>query len=271
MKRILESAQGRKILLYLGLVATLVLASAAVAGAQPKREIPALKKGVTNLVESTTALVGFVANGPVLRLDNDSAAGNATALDLQVEEGEAPMKVNSGTKVDNLNADEVDGLDSTELKGQQGDPGPQGEPGPQGPQGPPGPATEPTVFTARNDNFVGIANAVGAGKTLASLNLPPGSYVLNGKAGVENLDGSGIAGVNCTLRANGERIDSGVFDRLAEEAEVASGEQFALQAVLADFDGQGPIDLNCAHAIGQSNDVSASGAVLTAIKVGSVQ
>jgi hypothetical protein len=35
------------------------------------------------------------------------------ALDLQVEPGKAPIKVNSGTKVTNLNADKVDGKDST--------------------------------------------------------------------------------------------------------------------------------------------------------------
>jgi hypothetical protein len=269
MKTILEKSkitQGKAVVLGLLLAATLALMVGTLAApAEAKKAVPTLKKGVTNLVDKVTTVVGFVADDAVLRLDNDSSEGNATALDLQVEAGKAPMTVNSDTRVDNLNADKVDGLDSTELKGQQG------EPGPQGPQGPPGPATEPTVFTARNDGPVGIAEAVGAGKTLASLNLPPGSYVLNAKAGVENLDGDDIAGVNCTLRANGDRIDSGVFDRLAEEAEVASGEQFALQAVLTDFDGQGPIDLNCAHAIGQSSDVSAFGAVVTAIKVGSVQ
>jgi hypothetical protein len=274
MKAVLKKTmktRGRTVLLCLTLAAMLVLMLGVAGAAEAKQAVPTLKKGVTNLVETTTALVGFVADGPVLRLYNNSDTGNATALALEVEPDKAPMTVNSDTRVENLNADKVDDKDSTELKGQQGEQGPPGEQGPQGEQELPGPPTEPTVFTARNDGFVGIAGAVGAGKTLASLNLPPGSYVLNAKAGVENLDGSGIAGVNCTLRANGNSLDSGVFERLDEEAEVGSAEQFALQAVLTDFDGQGPIELNCAHAIGQSNDVAAAGAVLTAIKVGSVQ
>ncbi len=55
-------------------------------------------------------LVGNIDN-PMLRIDNNSAGTNATALDLQVEPGRAPMKVNSSTLVANLNADQVDGRD----------------------------------------------------------------------------------------------------------------------------------------------------------------
>jgi hypothetical protein len=69
---------------------------------------------VTNSVDAITTLVGSVA-GPSLRIDNNSINAAATALDLQVEPGKAPMKVNSGTKVTNLNADKVDGIDGTTL------------------------------------------------------------------------------------------------------------------------------------------------------------
>lgn len=144
MKKLLEKTtrtRGKAMLLCLGLAATLVLASAALAGAAEakKQGVPYLKKGVTNLVESATALVGFVADGSVLKLDNNSKTGNATALDLQVEPGNAPLTVNkeAGTAT-NLDADKVDGKDSTELVGQQGPKGDKGDPGPQGPQGPPG-------------------------------------------------------------------------------------------------------------------------------------
>jgi len=68
--------------------------------------------GKTNTVNAISKLVGSVA-GPSLLIDNNSTNTAATALDLQVEAGKAPMKVNSQTKVANLNADTVDGVDST--------------------------------------------------------------------------------------------------------------------------------------------------------------
>ena len=70
--------------------------------------------GSTNTVSAVTRLVGSVA-GPSLQVDNNSANANATALDLQVEAGKAPMKVNSATKVANLNADTVDGKHADQL------------------------------------------------------------------------------------------------------------------------------------------------------------
>jgi hypothetical protein len=68
--------------------------------------------GKTNTVDAITRLVGSVA-GPSLIIDNGSTGTGATALDLRVEGGKAPMKVNSGTKVANLNADKLDNLDSS--------------------------------------------------------------------------------------------------------------------------------------------------------------
>jgi hypothetical protein len=70
--------------------------------------------GKTNAVNAVTRLVGSVG-GPSLTIDNDSANGAATALHLQVEAGKAPMKVNSGAKVADLNADEVDGKSASEI------------------------------------------------------------------------------------------------------------------------------------------------------------
>ena len=54
--------------------------------------------------------------GPSLQIDNNSTNETATALDLQVEAGKAPMKVNSGTRVTNLNADKIDGKTNTPSK-----------------------------------------------------------------------------------------------------------------------------------------------------------
>ena len=70
--------------------------------------------GKVNTVNAITKLVGSVA-GPSLQIDNSSANTNATALDLQVEAGKAPMTVNSEAKVANLNADKLDGLSADEI------------------------------------------------------------------------------------------------------------------------------------------------------------
>ena len=57
-------------------------------------------------------MLGSVA-GPSLRVDNNSADASATALDLQVEPGKAPMSVNSDGRVANLNADKLDGQEAS--------------------------------------------------------------------------------------------------------------------------------------------------------------
>lgn len=70
----------------------------------------AWKLGKGNVATAITKLAGTVGvDGPMLRLDNNNAGISATALDLQVEPGHAPMSVNSSTQVSNLNADQVDG------------------------------------------------------------------------------------------------------------------------------------------------------------------
>jgi hypothetical protein len=65
--------------------------------------------GRTNAATAITKLAGSAGvAGPSLQIDNNSTNAAATALDLQVEPGKAPMKVNSGVKVANLNADKLD-------------------------------------------------------------------------------------------------------------------------------------------------------------------
>ncbi len=70
--------------------------------------------GVVNAATARTFL-GANFNGTALQLSNTSAGASATALTLSVAAGHPPMKVNSTTRVTNLNADYVDGLDSTAL------------------------------------------------------------------------------------------------------------------------------------------------------------
>jgi hypothetical protein len=52
-----------------------------------------------------STLIGSTS-GTLLRINNN---GSGPALDLRVESGEAPMNVNSTTRVNALNADQVDG------------------------------------------------------------------------------------------------------------------------------------------------------------------
>src|SRR6266404_5121368 len=70
--------------------------------------------GVTNAATNVTTLSTNI-NERALRLSNLSTAGSATALGLNVAAGHAPFIVNSATKVTNLNADKLDGLDSTQF------------------------------------------------------------------------------------------------------------------------------------------------------------
>lgn len=70
--------------------------------------------GQSNSASSTTALSSGTT-GPAFRATNTNTAAGATALGLNVPSGRTPFTVNSGTKVANLNADKLDGLDSTQL------------------------------------------------------------------------------------------------------------------------------------------------------------
>jgi hypothetical protein len=68
--------------------------------------------GNPNSAISQTALSAPIA-GKALQVTNTSTGAGATALGLTVASGKAPFTVNSGMKVANLNADKIDGLDST--------------------------------------------------------------------------------------------------------------------------------------------------------------
>src|SRR5690349_8163638 len=68
--------------------------------------------GKPNSASSTSSLTAPVS-GKALQVNNTSGGAGATALGLNVASGHAPFTVNSGTKVANLNADKLDGVDST--------------------------------------------------------------------------------------------------------------------------------------------------------------
>jgi hypothetical protein len=77
--------------------------------------------GQSNSASSTTSLTRTGANaGKGLQVTNTSTGAGATALGLSVASGHPPFTVNSGTKVTNLNADKLDGKDSTGFIGGSG-------------------------------------------------------------------------------------------------------------------------------------------------------
>lgn len=101
-------ARGTATMLGLALMLAVVLGVATTANAAVGDP---LKLGEINAINKITQLVGKT-DGAMLRVDNNSTVSNATALDLQVEPGKAPMKVSSGAgKAVNLNADRLDGRD----------------------------------------------------------------------------------------------------------------------------------------------------------------
>jgi hypothetical protein len=101
--------------LIAAVVAAVVSAGAAVATTQ------AFTLGTTNRVNAPSQVTNVQANGttvspvdgPLLTLANQSTSANATPLSLIASANHAPLKVNSAVKIANLNADKIDGLDST--------------------------------------------------------------------------------------------------------------------------------------------------------------
>lgn len=74
------------------------------------------KLGQTNVATLITRLAGTQGvNGAMFEVQNNNSGTDDTALSLKVQSGEPPMTVDSPTKVPNLNADRLDGLDSNNL------------------------------------------------------------------------------------------------------------------------------------------------------------
>jgi hypothetical protein len=68
--------------------------------------------GQSNSADAPSVLTGNAGTNPQLRID---AAGGGPALSAVVRAGVPPFKVNSSAKVAGLNADLVDGIDSSDL------------------------------------------------------------------------------------------------------------------------------------------------------------
>jgi hypothetical protein len=73
--------------------------------------------GQGNVATAITRLAGPEGvQGAMLQVVNNNAGTDDTALNLSVQSGEAPMRVNSGVKVANLNADRIDDLNSSDFQ-----------------------------------------------------------------------------------------------------------------------------------------------------------
>ena len=116
--------------------------------------------GTTNTVNAVSKLVGTVV-GPSLTIDNNSTGTGATALDLQVEPGKPPFKVNSTTEVKGLNVDSIDSKNSSDFLQESSD----------------------RDDFLPNDTYVKNANIKGQGNNLtvsASVDCDPGDKLLGG-------------------------------------------------------------------------------------------
>ena len=106
---------GRATIFLVGLAVILAVvfgvASAAFAG-----NGDAWRLGRINVATNITKLGGEAGvNGPMLRLINNDSGTDDTALELQVQPGEAPLKINSTARVPGLNADQLDGKDASQF------------------------------------------------------------------------------------------------------------------------------------------------------------
>ena len=72
------------------------------------------KLGQVNAINAASAISGNL-NNAMLRVTNTSTGPSATALNLQVEEGKPPMRVDSTVEVQGLNVDQVDGLSASQF------------------------------------------------------------------------------------------------------------------------------------------------------------
>jgi hypothetical protein len=122
----------------------------------------ALKLGQGNVATKITALGGALGvNGPMLKLVNKNAGTDDTALRLEVDPGEAPMSVNSSTRVDSLNADQLDGQDSSQFV-----------------------PTSTNSFVRNNlyraESALGLGTQLGDGTFTLSASCDPGDVMLSG-------------------------------------------------------------------------------------------
>jgi hypothetical protein len=147
--------------------------------------------------------------------------------------------------------------------GAQGPAGSGGPAGPQGPAGAPG-AGHVYSFSDQTDFFVLIGGSTPV--QVASLTLPPGMYLIQGKAGIANLD-SDAQGGSCQLNIGGNRADYDPvnlppFNFVGDDAENA---YLPLSATADLTTAGGTVTITCATFDGNAHIVA-----LRALQVGAI-
>jgi hypothetical protein len=250
--------------MVVGLAAMLALvagvSSLAVAGTSSGGETAAvILKGASNVETTTTTLIN---------------RGLGAALSLRVRPGSPPLTVNAdaGT-VTNLSADKLDGEDSTEFVSAIDGKAPDADKLDGKDSTDFAPAGTATAYTARTASSRIPNNSTDF--VVASKNVPAGSYAINAKVSLENVDDDDVANAYCKLTTGGTTVDlsslqtPGINTGAQELDAVGNSEEIPLQGVAANFGG-GTIALNC-WEFSNSDRVDANNAVVTAIRVGSVQ
>jgi hypothetical protein len=144
----------------------------------------AWKLGQGSVATKITTLGGMLGvNGPMLRLINNNADADDTALELRVQTGEAPMRVNSDAMVANLNADKLDGQDSSSFADGTGGKATDADmlDGKDASEFVP---TNTNAFvrngTRRNESALGPGSTLGDGTQTMSASCDPGDVMLSG-------------------------------------------------------------------------------------------
>ncbi len=230
---------------------------------------------------------------------NPTHSSGGVPLSLQTLSGTAPLKVNSSTKVTNLNVDKLDGIDSsqfqrsvagscfygiaslsasgfgtcttgdaTTLDGldsaafrKVSDPLPQGPPGDKGDKGEPG-IPGPTNAYFWNNVVSSPFNTEGF-KTLVQGSIPSGSYLVSGTVQVQVL--SGTASTRCELVANGVEILASGSESV-DPSPIQAG-SISLQGAITLAD-PGTLGIRC--TLTRYNGVTIAGSTITAIRVGTL-
>ncbi|MBA2694062.1 MAG: hypothetical protein H0U65_16480 [Rubrobacter sp.] len=171
------------------------------------------------------ASTAFGANGYPFILGKENVSRTAStlvkqgpALRLSVRPGQPPLRVNSSVRVPNLNADMVDGLHASQLRGQRG---PQGD---KGDKGDPGESVTNTPIEAdpNNDNCEngGASFTVGDGAPTFACTGDTGPAGADGEDGAPGADGED--GATGTTGATGPRGPSNAYADGPNDIEIST-------------------------------------------------
>jgi len=181
--------------------------------------------GRSNSASSQTTLSAPVVGGKTLQVTNNDATNAAsTALALTVAAGHAPLKVSSAARVQNLNADLLDGVDSSKFLH----------------------SSVPVSLTGASSSGVVNGTNTGGGNGLQGVT---GSGTASGVYGQNDAGGFGLAGRS--NQANG----IGVFGEA-----LGGGNAHAVSA-LSDGDGGAVIASN--EGLGPALELHATGAPMS--------